>query len=170
MKGSTLLKKIKIRKFTPLTSAGDYVENKKPYIASLKFHNMATGYWEQMTITTTSYESLKLNNFDVISSDNLKNKIIELFEVHYTNAREIINSVAEVEAISKIAAMELKYELFNQVNYKKALNDYEYLNFLYSRKRWKRDVKRINRKLIPLTQELIENIEEELKAAKGGTT
>ena len=29
MKGSILLKKIKIREFTPLTDAGDYVENKK---------------------------------------------------------------------------------------------------------------------------------------------
>ena len=30
MKGSILLKKISIRKFTPLTDAGDYVKNKKP--------------------------------------------------------------------------------------------------------------------------------------------
>jgi len=140
----------------------DYVGNKKPYVSSLAIHAEKTIWMEQMTINNSTYEGLKAANFDVIGSDALKNEIIELFEVNYTNNKELINDVATASATSLTLPMALKYEIFNAVNYKKALNDFEYLNFLYVRKRWKRDVILKNKRLIPLTQKLIEVIEKEL--------
>ena len=143
-----------------------HIENKKPYASFLMGHAIKTGYWEHMTITSSTYEGLKANNFDVIGSETLKNNIIELFEVDYPNSKEIINAVAATEAISLSAPMQLKYELFNAVNYEKAVNDFEYLNYLYARKRWKKDVIKMNERVIPLTQELIEEIEKELITMK----
>lgn len=137
----------------------DYVENKRPYDTLLRLHNERVGYWEHITINASTYEGLKANNFDIVSYETLKNQIIELFEVNYSNYKEIVNAVAAAEAVSLTNPMQLKYELFNAVNYEKAMNDLEYLNYLYSRKRWKIDVIKTNEGLIPPTQELIERIE-----------
>ena len=140
----------------------DFVENKRLYDTVLQYHNERVSWWENITINSSTYEGLKANNFEVINSETLKNSIIELFEVHYTNSMEVINAVASTEAISLSQPMQLKYELFNKPNYEKAINDSEYLNFLYARKRWKKDVILTNERLIPLTKVLIEEIEVEL--------
>ena len=136
--------------------------NKKPYASYLAIHAEKMSWWEHMTINSSTYEGLKADNFNIIGSDTLKNEIIELFEVDYPNSQEIINAVAAAESTSLSNPMILKYELFNAINYERALNDFEYLNYLYSRKRWKRDVIKINKRIIPLTQKLIEDIEKEL--------
>ena len=61
----------------------DVVRNKKPFFDSLVYHFHNAVILPDHNLSFTAYESLKSTGFNIISNKDLKNEIIDLFDVTY---------------------------------------------------------------------------------------
>ena len=69
----------------------DHLEKGKPYHDSLDFRRLL--YIEQISLSTSAYESFKSVGLNTIRSDALKIEIIQLFEMTYPDAINLIRDV-----------------------------------------------------------------------------
>lgn len=72
----------------------DHIENGKPYQDSLAYHFRTLIYFEQITISTSAYETLKSAGFNLIQSDELRKEIIDLFDMAYPSASNMISEIS----------------------------------------------------------------------------
>lgn len=142
----------------------DHLENKKAYNDSLGFYFRRLLFIEQMTLSTSAYETLKSIGFDLIGSDQLRMAIIQLFEVSYPNASNLIKDVA-MQRYSVTRSMYNTYFRTNRnqeaipMDYPGLQQNEEFINWIYNRRAWKSSVIGINQDLIEPTRSLIKDVD-----------
>jgi hypothetical protein len=146
-----------------------HLENKKNYHDSLAFHFRRLLFLEQITISSSAYETLKSIGFNNIQSNSLRMKIIQLFEMTYPDASNLIRDVA-MQRYPTTRSMFNKYFRTNQelaavpTDYFALQENQEFLNWVYNRRAWKAGgVIGTNEDLIDPTNELIESVQEYLE-------
>ena len=83
--------------------------NTKTYHDSLDAHFHNSHFWPAVSIKSSGYETLKANGIDLISSDTLKEAIVNLYEVSYV---EIYETVRMSENYSASTVVPLFTQLF----------------------------------------------------------
>ena len=108
----------------------------------LSYYKYSTWY-EQISISSSAYESLKNNGFEIIRDKDIKNKIIELFEVIYSTQVIASNSVSPVfgQAAAQLAIEKdhLITRILSTNNFKEDDTYNQLLNFMRQKKIWKND-------------------------------
>ncbi len=87
----------------------DAVRNKKTYYDSLAYHIHIAPIFPNPDLSFTAYESLKSVGFDIISNTELKNEILNLYEVTYSS---MIRELGIIENQSVLAG-QLSFYLDN---------------------------------------------------------
>jgi len=116
VKGTILLKKIKIRKFTPLTDAGDYVETKKalkkvihdeiPNIEELRKKTLGKKLYLDIRFYLNDQTSLEGNYQKDI--DNLLNSVSDVLPQKFTDEKnELIDGLGLIEKKSDYMIFEI---------------------------------------------------------------
>ena len=108
----------------------------------LSFYKYSTWY-EQISISSSAYESLKNNGFEIIRDKDIKNKIIELFEVIYSTQVNASNAVSPVFGqVSAQLAVEKGHiitSILSDNSFKQDDTYFKLLNFMIRKKIWKID-------------------------------
>ena len=104
----------------------DIIKTDKEYNDSLSYHFHMALIFPESKLSYAGYESLKSLGFDIIKNKELRNAIIDLFEVTYSVMRENL-SVTENEI--NIATVPFRIEYFEMVNVGEGIipNDFENL-------------------------------------------
>ncbi len=98
---------------------------------------------ESVSLASTGFESLKTTGFDLISSDELRTEIIQLFNVEYSQLKQTIDDVMPVQNSIIIAPMIKKHFEALSAPYARITdpelikNDPEVINGLALRRLWK---------------------------------
>ena len=145
----------------------DHIENDKPYHDSLNFRQLL--YLEQISVSTSAYETLKSIGLNNIRSESLRMEIIQLFEMTYSGVINLIEDVA-MQRYSVTRDIFNKYFRTNRelvmvavpMDYESLQHSQEFINWVYNRRAWKRAVIDLNQELIDPTNSLIENVNEYL--------
>lgn len=100
----------------------DAVRNKKAFYDSLAYHIHSAPVFPNPDLSFTAYESLKSVGFDIIGNTELKNEILNLFEVTYSS---MIRNLAIIENQSVMAG-QLSFYLdnFERFDNRAIPNDY----------------------------------------------
>ena len=154
------IQKINIRNIDQLL---DHIENDKPYHDSLNFRQLL--YIEQISVSTSAYESLKSIGLKNIRSESLRMEIIQLFEMTYPDAINLIRDVA-MQRYGVTRDVFNKYFRTNRelvmvavpIDYESLQHSQEFINWIYNRRGWKRGVIDANNGLIGPTKKLIKNV------------
>ncbi|MEZ4899579.1 MAG: DUF6090 family protein [Saprospiraceae bacterium] len=108
----------------------------------LSYYKYSTWY-EQISISSSAYESLKNNGFEIIRDKDIKNKIIELFEVIYSTQVNASNAVSPVFGLAAAQLAIEKDHLITKIlstnNFKEDDTYHQLLNFMRQKKIWKND-------------------------------
>ena len=143
----------------------DHIENDKPYNDSLSFRRLL--YLEQITISTSAYQSLKSIGLKNIQSESLRMEIIQLMEMTYPNVINLIRDVS-MQRYSVTRNVFNKFFRTNResvavpIDYEGLKQNQEFINWIYNRRAWKSGVIASNYRLIEPTKELIKNVNEYL--------
>lgn len=140
-----------------------YFENDLPYSDSLSIFLPRIAWKHQINLVSSAYESLKSNGFDVVQSNDLRLKIIELFDQVYQPEIQLIN----ITGIEKGRDFR---EVFKNIprggianNYKKVLDNDQLYYLLTIEKSWVNSVitrqTRLLEKTIALKEEILEKID-----------
>ena len=146
----------------------EQIKNKIPYHDSLGAKYAAIAWTEEFNFANSAFETLKTLGFDKISSDPLRENIIQLFNIRYTRISDVIQKVSVTEH-SQLNTLYLRHIEFDQegnavVNdSEKLIKDTEFTNMLSSRRIWKIDIINTYKELIEESSELSKMIEHELK-------
>lgn len=144
------------------------IKNNTPYHDSLGTKYASIAWTEEFNYANSAFETLKTIGFDLISSDSLREHIIDLFNVRYERIFDVINKVSTAE-YSGLVTLYFRHIEFNEqgegmVNNLPGLNgDKEFTNMLSSRRVWKMDLIKTYKELIEESQQLSKKIDRELK-------
>ena len=98
------------------------------YHDSLSPYFRGISWLEQIDLVTSTYETMKTNGLDLISTDSLRLNIIELHEVRYGHFKDFVKDAGLAYDSSQVLPLHLKYiELSDRYNSK------EYHQFLNNR-------------------------------------
>ncbi|WP_445383062.1 DUF6090 family protein [Robiginitalea sp. IMCC43444] len=146
----------------------DQIKNEVPYHDSLGVKYAAIAWTEEFNFANSAFETLKTQGFDLISSDPLRDNIIQLFNIRYTRISDVIQKVSMTEH-SQLNTLYLKYIEFDEqgkaivVDSEDLFKDKTFTNMLSSRRIWKIDIISTYRELIEESLALSEMIDRELK-------
>ncbi len=128
-----------------------------PNDSLLIYYNYSTWY-EQISVSASTYESLKSNGFEIIKNGDIKNKIIELFEVVYADQVKASSAVGPVFGQVHLQMAIKNEHIINRIlssdEYEKDDTYFELLNFMERKKKWKRDFLMSQEDLLEKTLEL----------------
>ena len=150
----------------------DQIKNRVPYHDSLGAKYAAIAWTEEFNFANSAFETLKTIGFDLISSDPLRENIIQLFNIRYTRISDVIQKVSVTEH-SQLNELYHKYIEFDKegnavvVEPEKLFRDTEFTNMLSGRRIWKIDIIRTYKELIEESLALSEMIDTELKKRAG---
>jgi len=159
-----VIKKSQTKAIKDIQMILDHLQQNRPYEDSLSGPFFRLYRSASQTITASNYESLKSNGFNVLSSLELKQSIIELFDETYTNINNLIITYEQTQSMVFMAPMQLKYGYINENNYPTVLEDNQFINFIIGRLVWKKGVVYFcDTILIPKTQDLLDKIKNEIE-------
>ncbi|MDM9632669.1 DUF6090 family protein [Robiginitalea aurantiaca] len=146
----------------------DQIKNEVPYNDSLGPKYASIAWTEEFNFANSAFETLKILGFDIISSDPLRENIIQLFNIRYNRISDVIQKVSITEH-SQLNSMYLRHIEFDKegnavVNDSgKLIKDTEFTNMLSNRRIWKIDIVNTYKELIEESSELSRMIDRELK-------
>lgn len=146
----------------------EHLEANKPYEDSLKYDFMMTSWFEEFSITSTAYETIKAIGIEKVTSNELKKAVAYYYDVSCANYRMIINNVNSSNAFGM---QNFYLENFREdmnggtvpSNYSALLASTYYINYLYYRIGWKKDYISFLKSLMKDTRNLLEIIDIELE-------
>ena len=145
------------------------IRNKKPYSDTLDAHFLEAVRSGGLLFPLSSegYESIKNAGFDIIRSDSIKDKILELFEISYKRIKEKTQWTNERSRESEnylftIFKVEMPSKL-TPLNYNQILNDTRYLSIVVDMKSQRSWYTEDILDCLPQSEELIQLIKDELK-------
>ena len=134
-----------------------YQEENVKFHDSIRKYFRGIGFLEQITLTSSSYETLKTYGLDLISNDSLRLNIIDLYDVHYKHFEVLIQNVGLALFSGDYLPISNKYYLID-----KRYESEEFQYFLRGRISWKKDAISNSEFCSEKTKEMIDMIEEEL--------
>ncbi len=144
------------------------LKNKTPYHDSLGTKYASIAWTEEFNYANSAFETIKTMGFDLISSDSLRENIINLFNVRYVKISDVINKVSSAD-YSGLVTLYFRHIEFDQQG-KGRINDFysltkdkEFTNMLSSRRIWKIDLVNMYKDLIEESAKLSRMINRELK-------
>jgi len=145
----------------------DAVRNKKTYYDSLAYHIHDAPIFLNPDLSYTGYESLKSVGFDIISNNELKYEIMDLFEVTYSNMTRFLhdsqNKISQSGYLQfYIENFERSYGMAIPNNYDELIKSQKFINILVVHRMVQ--LLGISRKQLSLTESerIIEMIDNEL--------
>lgn len=143
-----------------------HLQNPNSNDSLIRYYQDAS-FLEHIELSSSTYESLKSSGFEVIGNENIKNKIIELFEIDYSHELASVNSVSprigEVGLQLGIKKSHVIIGILTSNSFKKDDTYFELLNFLTVKKQWKNDFVKGQEKLLQKTMKLETEIANYLK-------
>jgi hypothetical protein len=143
------------------------IKNNTPYHDSLGAKYTSFAWTEEFNFANSAFETLKTTGLDLITSDALRENIINLFNVKYFRSYDVINkiSMAEYAELSKLYIRHIEYNkqgnaTINDLD--KLKNDREFTNMLSGRRIWKVDLVGLYEELNAESRHLLGMIEREL--------
>ena len=146
----------------------DQIKNKVPYHDSLGVKYASIAWTEEFNFANSAFETLKTIGFDLISSDPLRENIIQLFNIRYTRISDVIQKVSVTDH-SQLNLLYHKYLEFDTqgnavvVDSENLFKDIEFTNMLSGRRIWKIDIISTYKELIEESLALSQMIDRELK-------
>jgi len=145
-----------------------YLDERKPYDPSLNMIFAEAIYSPDITISITSYESIKYKGIDIIQNESLQRSIIDLFDVVYTNL--IAETVRLENQFWPSSVLPMVHKHFREVergklkptDYEALLEDTTYKNMVVHRANFRKLALELKTKALHDTEELLEMIEVEL--------
>ena len=121
-----------------------------------------------ITVSSSAYETLKSIGFNIISSDETRTEIIDLYEGKYQG---LINLVRDAELQNINQNKSIIYNNFKAnreftaipLDYAALQKDQKFISWLYRKQRWKGSLIIFNRHLLQSTNDLIEKVNNDLK-------
>ncbi|WP_370476964.1 DUF6090 family protein [Tamlana flava] len=111
---------------------------------SLLIYFQQATFYELIKISSSTYESLKSNGFEVLRDEDIKTKIIELFEMDYEGGLNTTNLVTPVYgAIGAQLRMEKNHIITKMLTGNEFKEDdtyFQLLNFISLKKEWKKNI------------------------------
>ena len=143
------------------------IKNNTPYHDSLGAKYTSFAWTEEFNFANSAFETLKTTGLDLITSDALRENIINLFNVRYLRFYDVINkvSMADYAELSSLYLRHIEYDkqgnaTINDLD--KLKNDREFTNMLSGRRIWKVDLVSMYEELIAESRHLLGMIEREL--------
>lgn len=145
------------------------IKNNIPYHDSLGPKYAAIAWTEEFNVANSAFQTLKTLGFDLISSDSLREGIIQLFNIRYVRISDVIAKVSSTEHIQLNSMYVNHIEYDKQGNaivhdFEELANDRGFTNMLSNRRVWKRDIVNVYKELIEESLELSEMIDRELQS------
>ena len=134
----------------------DYYNLGLKYDDSLNGYSVGISWLEQINLVTSAYETMKITGLDIISSDSLRVKIIDLHEVQYANYIDLIKDVGLGLFNNRVQPIKRKYHGLAE-----SFENKEFIEFLEDRIVWKKDLVHISDSLKQETNILITEIDTE---------
>ena len=147
------------------------IKNNIPYHDSLGPKYAAIAWTEEFNVANSAFQTLNTLGFDLISSDSLREGIIQLFNLRYVRFSDVVAKVSSTEHI-QLNSMYVKHIEYDEqgngiVNdFEKLANDRAFTNMLSNRRIWKKDIVNEYKELIVESLELAEMLERELSRRK----
>lgn len=147
-----------------------HIDARLPYHDSLNIHFGYAHYSGDVVISTAAYEAIKSKGFDIISNDELRTSIIELFDANYAKMlRETIGledlfwpSVALPAYIRHMRKDGAKSFRLKPKDYNSVLSDSEYVSMIELRGSFRENGVWLKKESLDETLQLINQIDQEI--------
>ena len=128
------------------------------YHDSLDVYYEGISWLEQINLVTSAYETMKITGLDIISSDSLRLKIIDLHEVQYAHHTDLVEDVGLGLFNNRVQPIKRKYHGLAE-----SFDNKEFIEFMEDRIGWKKDIVSFSNLLKQETEDLIHEINAELE-------
>ena len=123
---------------------------------------------EEFNSANSAFETLKTTGLDLISSDSLRESIINIFNVRYLRISNVISKVSSVDyaQLNTVYLRHIEYDKQGKCiinDFEKLIKDTEFTNMLSGRRIWKVDIINTYKDLIEESLQLSRMIDQELK-------
>lgn len=145
----------------------DIIDQKGPYTDSIPFFITWGGYVPDVILTSSAFETLKSSGLELIESDLLRKRVIDLFEVTYPYLMQETRRLEDQLWPAVVIPMMQKHfrtvnDMYVPVDFQALINDQEFLNMWTFRGSLRVSSTRRKRKTAEETQKVIDLIEAEL--------
>lgn len=148
-----------------------HLDERKPYSHSLDLIFKEALFTPDITISTSSYESIKFKGFDIIQNDTLQRSIINLYDVVYTN---LIAETVRLENQlwpSSVLPMIHKHFRVNETgniptNYNALLEDETFKNMLMHRTGFRKQALGLKKGALYDTEAVVKIIETKINSTE----
>ena len=146
-----------------------HLDERKPYDPSLDIVFSEAIYSPDIIISASSYESLKFKGIDIIHKESLKRRIVNLFDVVYSNL--IAETVRLENQFWPSSVLPMIHKHFRQTdflelkptNYEALMDDATYKNMVAHRSHFRQLALNLKTKALQDTEVLVEKIMLELR-------
>lgn len=157
-----------LRRITSSEIILNAIENQLPYVDSLSAH-----FWDAQIqgvvffLNDAGYEGLRNAGFDIIQSDPLRKKIIQLFETTYSEMQEFLDYYKILQPARDIHIDESFQIMENSLkpnNYEELFKDKYYIGFTKRIRQRTNSIIELERICLDQTQKVLQLIKKELKS------
>jgi hypothetical protein len=147
------------------------IKNNIPYHDSLGYKYASVAWTEEFNYANSAFETLKSTGLDLVSSDSLRENIVNTFNVRYLRLDDLVDKVGRAE-YAELSTLYIRHIEFDKKG-KATINDFdilkkdkEFTNMLSGRRVWKLDLIYIFKELIEESRQLSGMIDLELNDLK----
>jgi hypothetical protein len=147
------------------------IKNNIPYHDSLGYKYASVAWTEEFNYANSAFETLKSTGLDLVSSDSLRENIVNTFNVRYLRLDDLVDKVGRAE-YAELSTLYIRHIEFDKKG-KATINDFdilkkdkEFTNMLSGRRVWKLDLIYIFKELIEESRQLSGMIDRELNDLK----
>ena len=150
-----------------------HLDERKPYMPSLDLIFAEALFSPDITISTSSYESIKFKGIDIIKSDSIQRNIINLYDVVYSNLiAETVRLENQLWPSSVLPMIHKHFRVDNEgskpTNYDALLDDTTFKNMVMHRTGFRKQALKLKTEALYDTKTLVSMIEEKINRKKEG--
>ncbi|MGB5227180.1 MAG: DUF6090 family protein [Eudoraea sp.] len=147
----------------------NHLDHRRPYHDSLDSHFRQAFLAHDVVLSTSAFEAIKSKGFELIYSDSLRNDIIDLYDVSYSN---LISSTVRLEdlfwpsSVLPILHTHFRWEgdTTKPVDYEALLDDKSYINMITNRRHFRKLAAKVKSESLLRTETLLKHIDDYLES------